>query len=161
MLYGHPELTSDRTPPADLVKRLAREWPKIRIAWHNEWSCWILVQEPFPNHGQPWDFALACNNPVTGNPKEIGSWIFRFLELNDPRKNDFVEGVRSAQKKASEDAGKRRAAWRRQEVSERIARNLRPDLSPVAVSDADPVRGAKAGGTTYRVTDGGLLVPRG
>lgn len=160
MLYGHPQITNDRKPPEDLVRRMEREWPKIRMGWHNEYGCWVLLQEPFPNHGQPWDFVLVCNNPATGNPKELGSWVFRFLEMNDPRKNDIVGGIRKAQQDAQIAAGKRRAAWRREEVSEKIARNLNRSVFPHAAKQ-DPKDPARSNGTIYKMSEGGLLIPAG
>lgn len=164
MLYGHPELTNDRKPPKDMADRLARSFPKIRVAWHNQFTCWVVLQEPdrTMGDGHPWDFVLVCNNPATGVPKELGPWIFRWLEMNYEATEDLQKHVLDAQKKSAAARAARRAAWREQEVAEPIARRMFPDLWKGRASFAGLNAGKNVpSAAAFKETDSGLLVPKG
>lgn len=45
MLFGRPYYTHDRTAPGEVVERLAREHPTLRLAWNNAQKCWDILAE--------------------------------------------------------------------------------------------------------------------
>ena len=160
MLYGHPELTSDRKVPKDLEERLLRRFPKIRVAWHNEFGSWVILQAPIA-HDLPWDFVMICDNPATGIPKEIGPWVLRWLELNYEATEDLQANVLKAQATASAARAKRRAAWRKQEVSEPIARAMFPQQFGRRESFAGAGVGVNKPVAGFTARESGLIVPSG